>query len=106
MGVASLSTRPGQVAQDAPDARQLDAGPAPARSTTAAAPSFGEHSIQRWSGSHTTREASTSSAVDLGAEHGVGVVHPVARGSSRRPRPGGPWSRPDSCMSRWARRAK
>ena len=48
------------------------------RRTIAAAPSFGEHSIQRCSGSHTTRDASTSSTRDLLAEHRVRVVHAVA----------------------------
>ena len=49
-----------------------------ARSTTAAAPSLGEHSIQRCSGSHTTRDASTSLGGHLLAEHRVRVVHAVA----------------------------
>ena len=44
------------------------------RSTTAAAPSLGEHSIHRCSGSHTTRDAEHLLGRDRLAEHGVGVV--------------------------------
>ena len=45
--------------------------------TTAAAPSFGEQSIHRWSGSQTTREARTDCCVHFGAEHRVRVEHSV-----------------------------
>ncbi len=39
------------------------AGRSARRNTSAAAPSLGEHSMKRWSGSQTTREPSTSSTV-------------------------------------------
>ena len=79
-GVASPSTLPGRCDRSRADASVIVSRPASASrcSTTAAAPSFGEHSIQRCSGSQTTRDASTSSRVTGLAEHRVGVVHAVA----------------------------
>ena len=50
----------------------------PARSTTAAAPSLGEHSMHRCSGSHTSREPSTSSAVTSLRNIAFGLCDAVA----------------------------
>ena len=67
----------GQVRTE-PSGRELNTAFA-ARSTTAAAPSFGEHSIHRCSGSHTTREASTSSAVTSLRNIASGLRMPLRR---------------------------
>jgi acetyl-CoA acetyltransferase len=66
--VASPSTLPGRCERNTADANVTEFGfAARARSSrcsnTAAAPSFGEHNIQRCNGSHTRRDANTSSAV-------------------------------------------
>ena len=60
-GVASPSTLPGRCERSTA-ARSSTRGASLARSTTAAAPSFGEHSIKRRSGSHTTGEARIASS--------------------------------------------
>ena len=67
----------GQVRTE-PSGRELNTAVA-RRSTTAAAPSFGEHSIHRCSGSHTTREASTSSAVTSLRNIALGLCTPLRR---------------------------
>ena len=53
--------------------------PSALRSTTAAAPSLGEHNIHRWSGSHTRRDASTSSAVTSLRNIASGLSTPCRR---------------------------
>ena len=106
-GVASPSTLPGRCERSRADAsvhrRRLAV--VARRSTTAAAPSLGEHSIQRCSGSHTSRDASTSSAVTSLRNIAFGLCTPWRRfftTTSAR------WSlvRPGSRSSRWARSAK
>ena len=75
------------------------------RSTTAAAPSFGEQSIHSRSGGQTTRESSTWSRVTSDRNMASGLATPwrrfftttAARSSSVTP---------EVSMSRWARRAK
>ena len=75
------------------------------RSTTAAAPSFGEQSMKRWSGSQTSRDPSTSSAVTSLRNIAFGLCTPVApvlhHDAARSS-----LVRPDSRMSRCARSAK
>ena len=88
-----------------PRGRKRDAVGRRARRTTAAAPSFGEHSIQRCSGSHTTRDASTSSAVTSLRNIAFGLCTPCLRFFTTT---SAKWSfvSPCSRSSRWARRAK
>ena len=65
-GVDSLSTEPGMCERSTAAARVTGAvcdDRSARRSTSAAAPSLGEHSMKRCSGSHTTREPSTASTV-------------------------------------------
>ena len=107
IGVASPRTEPGRCERSTAVSRRTGAvdAAAPPRSTTAAAPSFGEQSMKRCSGSQTTREASTSSTEVS--------VRNMASGFAT------PWRRfftttaascsfvtPASRWSRWARNAK
>ena len=80
--------------------------PSARRSTTAAAPSLGEHSIQRCSGSHTSARREHLLGGHRLAEHRVRVVHAVGAGSSRRPRARWSFVSPCSRSSRCARSAK
>ena len=79
-GVASPSTLPGRCERSTADASvtRLGSRPVARRSTTAAAPSFGEHSMKRCSGSHTSREPSTSSAVTSLRNIAFGLCDAVA----------------------------
>ena len=67
-GVDSLNTGPGRcdlrtaAASSTGVSSALFVEPPCLVSTIAAAPSFGEQSIHKWSGSHTTRDARTDSA--------------------------------------------
>ena len=79
-GVASPSTLPGRCERSRADASVTARAPrSPRRSTIAAAPSLGEHSIQRCSGSHTSRDASTSSAVTSLRNIAFGLCTPLRR---------------------------
>ena len=74
-------------------------------STTAAAPSLGEHSMNRWSGSQITFDASTSSAVTGLRNMACSLSMPLARfftTTSARCC----LVRPESAISRCARSAK
>ena len=80
-GVASPSTLPGRWERRIADSRvtgSVALGSA-RRSTTAAAPSFGEQSMKRWSGSHTSRESSTASTVVGLRNIASGLWTPCAR---------------------------
>ena len=76
-GVASPSTLPGRC--DRKRAAASCTPPSPRCSTSAAAPSLGEQSIHRCSGSHTTRDASTSSAVTSLRNIAFGLCTPLRR---------------------------
>ncbi len=105
-GVASPRTLPGRCERSRADASVTAVPPAPIvarRSTIAAAPSLGEHSMQRCNGSQTSRDASTSVGRHLLAEHRVRVVHavpPVLHDDLARDRPSS-----DSCSRSSAARA-
>ncbi len=108
-GVDSLSTEPGMWERRTAAARVTGAGWAavrsPRRSTIAAAPSLGEQSMKRWSGSQTTREARTSSAEISFWYMASGLAAPLRRFfTTTRAR----WSfvMPEARQSRWARRPK
>ena len=105
-GVASPRTEPGRCDRSAA-AATFGAPPARSsrRSTTAAAPSFGEQSMWRWSGSHTRRDASTSSTVVGLRNIAFGFSSPLVRFFTTT------WAScslvtPDSRISRCARNAK
>ena len=80
-GVASPSTLPGQVRTQPGRRERARRALAPSSrcSTIAAAPSLGEHSIHRCSGSHTSRDASTSSAVTSLRNIAFGLCTPLRR---------------------------
>ena len=76
-GVDSSSTLPGRWLRSA--AATSCTPPLPLRSTTAAAPSLGEHSIHNRRGSHTIRDANTSSAVTSARNMASGLWAPQRR---------------------------
>ena len=80
-GVASPSTLPGRCERSRADASvtALRSASVARRSTIAAAPSLGEHSIQRCSGSHTRRDASTASASTSLRNIALGLCTPWRR---------------------------